>query len=263
MHAVLERDGTFVIETFLLNKDLKALLSWADHDIELQKLSSAPLAPMSPRSDAWPALATRPQGLLRLPIALSEFIQMLRNRSVLISGLTWDGKREGSVALPTVNTSSSPSAPKDFRAKINQKLHALWQQELGGLPKCKKVPQVLVSTLRTDGFALGRIATQGSVSHGEGSQKAVTSYVAFWAIRNDHWKQVIGTAGRRRLCALAAGRVSVRPWRRPVHGGQRSRGLHPPVTVSHHLLYSVTDEGRARVQLQDLSADPGLVEQLS
>jgi ABC-2 type transport system ATP-binding protein len=43
LHAVRGRDGVFVIETFRLNKDLKALLSWSEaHDIELQILSAGP-----------------------------------------------------------------------------------------------------------------------------------------------------------------------------------------------------------------------------
>lgn len=109
--------------------------------------------------------------------------------------LTWDTKKEGSVALRTVdNKKKLAGAPREFRAMIKHKLRALWQGELDGLPECKQVPRVLVSALRTDGYAMGRISTEGSSTHGERCRKAVSSYVALWAIRNDGWKQVVGTA---------------------------------------------------------------------
>jgi hypothetical protein len=80
-----------------------------------------------------------------------------------------------------------PGAPRSFRVFVRHSLVDLWK-ELGLTPACKGSPLMSVRALRTDGFALGTVGTyqQAGCPGGGG-------YVAFWAVRNGEWKQVIGT----------------------------------------------------------------------
>jgi hypothetical protein len=99
--------------------------------------------------------------------------------------ITYHGKQRDA-HLP-LTPQMIPGAPHSFRTFVRHELVDFWK-ELGLSPDCKDSPQISVRALRTDGFALGSVGSypQSGCPGGGG-------YVAFWAIRNGEWKQVIGT----------------------------------------------------------------------
>jgi len=100
--------------------------------------------------------------------------------------LKWHGK-ERTVQLPA-GPDAIPGAPRSFRQFVRQQLRNSWVEELGHEPACKKAPTMTVRSLRTDGFAFGTFGTYPQPGCRTGG-----GYVAYWAIRNGAWKEVIGT----------------------------------------------------------------------
>ena len=97
--------------------------------------------------------------------------------------------RQGTVNLLNLGSEAKlPGAPAEFRSFARQSLRKSWQGYFEGKPACKGVPSLQVTALRTDGFALGNAGDRPRPGCQAGG-----GYVAFWAIRNGAWKQVIGT----------------------------------------------------------------------
>ena len=97
--------------------------------------------------------------------------------------------RQGTVTLLNIGSEATlPGAPAAFRSLARRTLREGWQGHLGGKPACKGVPNIQVTALRTDGFALGNAGDRPRPGCQSGG-----GYVAFWAVRNGQWKQVIGT----------------------------------------------------------------------
>jgi hypothetical protein len=96
-------------------------------------------------------------------------------------------RKEGTARLP-VGPEMIPGAPHSFRKFSRQQLRESWVKELGHKPACKSAPTMTVRSLRTDGFAWGTFGTYPRPGCPTGG-----GYVAYWAIRNGEWKEVIGT----------------------------------------------------------------------
>lgn len=97
------------------------------------------------------------------------------------------GRKDGRGVLPW-SGADMPEAPAAFRAFARRELTRIWRTELGGTTACKTSPVITLDTLRTDGFALGDVATRPRRGCETGG-----GYVAIWAVRRGEWKQVIGT----------------------------------------------------------------------
>jgi len=97
------------------------------------------------------------------------------------------GRRDGRGVLPWTDA-DMPAAPASFRKFTRSELNRLWRDELKGDPDCQTSPVITLDTLRTDGFALGDVATRPRKGCETGG-----GYVAIWAVRKGAWKQVIGT----------------------------------------------------------------------
>jgi hypothetical protein len=100
--------------------------------------------------------------------------------------LKWHGK-ERTARLP-VGPEAIPGAPHSFREFARAELRGSWIHDLGHKPACKEAPTMTVRSLRTDGFAFGTFGTYPQPGCATGG-----GYVAYWAIRNGEWKEVIGT----------------------------------------------------------------------
>jgi hypothetical protein len=100
--------------------------------------------------------------------------------------LKWHGK-ERTAQLP-VGPEAIPGAPASFRKFARAELRESWTHDLGHKPACKKAPTMTVRSLRTDGFAFGTFGTYPQPGCATGG-----GYVAYWAVRNGEWKEVIGT----------------------------------------------------------------------
>jgi hypothetical protein len=100
--------------------------------------------------------------------------------------LKWHGK-ERTVHLPA-GPEVIPGAPRSFRQFARQQLRTSWIEDLGHKPACKEAPTMTVRSLRTDGFAFGTFGTYPQPGCATGG-----GYVAYWAVRNGAWKEVIGT----------------------------------------------------------------------
>ena len=97
------------------------------------------------------------------------------------------GRKDGRAVLPWTGDDIS-RAPASFRKFVRSELNRLWRDELGHKAACKTSPVITLDALRTDGFALGDVATRPRKHCETGG-----GYVAIWAVRKGAWKQVIGT----------------------------------------------------------------------
>lgn len=100
--------------------------------------------------------------------------------------IKWHGA-ERTVHLP-VGPEMIPGAPHSFRKFARQELRDSWNQDLNHDPACKQAPTMTVRSLRTDGFAFGFFGTYPQPGCPTGG-----GYVAYWAVRNGKWKEVIAT----------------------------------------------------------------------
>ena len=96
-------------------------------------------------------------------------------------------RRDGKAVLPWTGD-DMPAAPSSFRRFVRGELKRIWRDELGQTAACKTSPVITLDALRTDGFALGDVATRPRRNCETGG-----GYIAIWAIRKGAWKQVIGT----------------------------------------------------------------------
>jgi hypothetical protein len=96
-------------------------------------------------------------------------------------------RKDGKAVLPWTGD-DIPRAPASFRRFVRSELTRLWRDELGHTAACKTSPVITLDTLRTDGFALGDVATRPRRGCETGG-----GYIAIWAVRRGAWKQVIGT----------------------------------------------------------------------
>ena len=97
------------------------------------------------------------------------------------------GRKDGRAVLPWTGDDIS-RAPASFRKFVRSELNRLWRDELGHKAACKTSPVITLDALRTDGFALGDVATRPRKHCETGG-----GYIAIWAVRKGAWKQVIGT----------------------------------------------------------------------
>ena len=97
------------------------------------------------------------------------------------------GRKDGRAVLPWTDDDIA-RAPSSFRKFVRSELTRLWRDELDHTAACKTSPVITVDTLRTDGFALGDVATRPRRGCETGG-----GYIAIWAVRKGAWKQVIGT----------------------------------------------------------------------
>jgi hypothetical protein len=97
------------------------------------------------------------------------------------------GRKDGKAVLPW-SSGELAKAPSSFRKFVRGELRRIWRDELGHTPGCKTSPVITVDALRTDGFALGDVATRPRRDCETGG-----GYIAIWAVRKGAWKQVIGT----------------------------------------------------------------------
>lgn len=96
-------------------------------------------------------------------------------------------RKDGKAVLPWTSN-DIPKAPASFRKFVRSELQRIWRDELGHTAGCKTSPVITLDTLRTDGFALGDVATRPRRDCETGG-----GYIAIWAVRKGAWKQVIGT----------------------------------------------------------------------
>ena len=97
------------------------------------------------------------------------------------------GRKDGRAVLPWTGA-DIPRAPASFRRFVRSELNRIWRDELGHTAGCRTSPVITLDTLRTDGFALGDVATRPRRGCETGG-----GYIAIWAVRQGAWKQVIGT----------------------------------------------------------------------
>jgi hypothetical protein len=97
------------------------------------------------------------------------------------------GRKDGRAVLPWTGE-DIPRAPASFRKFVRGELNRIWRDELGHTAACRTSPVITLDTLRTDGFALGDVATRPRRGCDTGG-----GYIAIWAVRKGAWKQVIGT----------------------------------------------------------------------
>ncbi len=97
------------------------------------------------------------------------------------------GRKNGRAVLPWTGD-DMPGAPSSFRKFARSELKRIWRDDLGRKAACKTSPVITLDALRTDGFALGDVATRPRRHCDTGG-----GYIAIWAVRKGAWKQVIGT----------------------------------------------------------------------
>jgi len=96
------------------------------------------------------------------------------------------GRKDGRAVLPW-SGDDMREAPASFRKFARGELLRLWRTELGQTAACRTSPVITLDTLRTDGFALGDVATRPRRGCETGG-----GYIAIWSVRNGAWKQEIG-----------------------------------------------------------------------
>jgi len=99
-------------------------------------------------------------------------------------------RKDGKAVLPWTGDDIE-RAPSSFRKFVRSELKRIWRDELGHKAACKTSPVITLDALRTDGFALGDVATRPRKHCETGG-----GYIAIWAVRKGAWKQVIGKIGR-------------------------------------------------------------------